>query len=176
MKSTTFSSSSFFIILLSLIFFAASPAISVPLFESLCKLTRQDANDCLILLKPDSRITSATNYHDLSKFILDLAVTTSISVQAYLGELESDFPNDQAIKQCAQDFYPKTIAAFKSALGELDKDPQNSKNDIQAAGNGSGFCEKALQREKLNNPPIHVRNNQIFVLSKAAFLSVNHLT
>ncbi|CAK8532797.1 unnamed protein product [Lathyrus sativus] len=176
MKFTTLSSSSFFFICLSLILFAVSPALSVPLYETLCKLTRQDANDCLILLKSDARITSATNYHDLSKFILDLAVTTSISVQAYLGKVETDFPNDQAIKQCAQQFYPKTIAAFKSALDELDKDPQGAKNDIQAAGNGPGFCEKALQREKFDNPPIHVRNNQIFVISEVAFLSVNHLT
>ncbi|KAL5080781.1 hypothetical protein RYX36_009202, partial [Vicia faba] len=120
--------------------------------------------------------TQATNYHDLSKFILELSVTTSKSVQAYLGKVEIDFPNDQAVKQCAQDFYPKTIVAFENALEKLDKDPQSAKNDIQAAGNGPGFCEKALQREKFVNPPIHVRNNQIFVLSEAAFLSVNHLT
>ncbi|KAL5080777.1 hypothetical protein RYX36_009198, partial [Vicia faba] len=112
-----------------------------------CYIGMQDAPDCLILFKRDPRITSATNYHDLSKFILELSVTTSKSVQAYLGKVEIDFPNDQAVKQCAQDFYPKTIVAFENALGKLDKDPQSAKNDIQAAGNGPGFCEKALQRE-----------------------------
>ncbi|CAI8593845.1 unnamed protein product [Vicia faba] len=174
MKST-----SVFMICLSLIFFAAAPALSATLYESVCYLItrQQDVNDCLILLNQDSRITSATNYHDLSKFILELAATTARSVYAYLIKEGSDFPNDQAIRQCASVFYPATIVGFENALAKLDKnDPQSAKNDIQAAGNGPGLCEKALQGEKFFNPPMTVRNNQVFVLSEAALLSVSHLT
>ncbi|XP_058776403.1 uncharacterized protein LOC131650721 [Vicia villosa] len=122
-------------------------ALSAPLYETACSLTVQDANICLTLLKSDSRIISATNYDDLSKYILELAVKESNAVQDYMVNLASVYFSDLAITECAQQIYPKIIEAFKRALGEFDKDPQSAKNDIKAAGNGPGDCEKVIQNE-----------------------------
>ncbi|CAK8532798.1 unnamed protein product [Lathyrus sativus] len=175
MKSTTLSSSSLFIIFLSLILYAA-PALSESLYETLCASTSQDANVCLMLLKSDSRVTSATNYDDLSKYILELAVKDTMEVQSFMASQFSTRPSDEGIRQCTLSFYPRAIELFKSALSKFAKDPQNAKNDIQGAGYESGLCVKALQEEGRNDASIKERNNQIFVISEVAFLSVNHLT
>ncbi|CAL5185402.1 unnamed protein product [Lathyrus oleraceus] len=172
MKSTILSSYFF----LSVIFFAVVPVLSEPLYVSLCASTSQDANVCLMLLKSDSRVTSATNYDELSKYILELAVKDSMLAQNYIVNQASIHPSDEAIRQCAQYFYPRAIELFKNALSKFQKDPQGAKNDIQGSGFESGLCVKALQEEGKKDPSIQLRNNQIFVLSEVAFLSVNHLT
>jgi len=175
MKSTT-SSFSFFIICLCLISYAVNPASCLNLYEIVCSETGPDSHACLDLLKGDYKIVAATNYHDLSTFILDLAIFQAIAFQGYIEDVANHFTHDKAIRQCADEFYIKIIALFKTALGELENNPQNSKNDVQSAGNGATNCEKAIRNEREFNPNIHAQNNQMFLLSEIAFFSINHLT
>jgi len=179
MKSTSFSPSSLFIICFCLIFYVSVPALCVSLYETVCYEARQDANACLNLLKTDSKITTATNYHDLSKSILNFAFNKGLEAQAYLFKVAKQFPNDQAVGQCANVYYKKSIAYFGYATIDVDKvkDPQLAKNDVQTAGNGPSDCEKAIQNDKgIHDPAIHAKNNEMFLLSEISFLALNHLT
>jgi pectinesterase inhibitor-like protein len=177
MKSTKLSPSSFFIIFLCLIFNGPIPTLSLKLYEIVCNQAAQDRNDCLNFLKDDSRITSATTYHDLSRYILNFAISEATSVQAYIRALARYNPNDEALKQCENDFYNKVLGAFNRALSELNNDPQSAKNDVQSASDGVASCEKAIQNKKGKyDPAVHVRNNEVFVLSEVAFIAINHLT
>jgi len=179
MKSTSFSPSSLFIIFFCFICYASVPALCGNLYEIVCNEARQDANACLNLLKTNSKITSATNYHDLSKSILNFAFNKGLEAQAYLLKVAKQFPNNQAVGQCANVFYKKSIAYFGYAMIDVDKikDPQNAKNDVQTAGNGPADCEKAIQNDKrVHDPAIHAKNNEMFLLSQISFLAINHLT
>ncbi|CAJ2666329.1 uncharacterized protein LOC123904737 [Trifolium pratense] len=177
MKSTKLSLSTFFVICLCFIFNASVPTLSLKLYEIVCNQAAQDRNDCLNFLKDDSRIIAATNYHDLSRYILNFAISEATSVQAYVRTLAKHNPNDEALRLCGNDFYNKILGAFNRALSELNMDPQSAKNDVQSASDGVASCEKAIQNHKgTYDPAVHVRNNEIFVLSEVAFISINHLT
>jgi peptidoglycan hydrolase CwlO-like protein len=65
----------------------------------------------------------------------------------------------------------------KKKLSELNNNPQSAKNDVQSASDGVASCEKAIQNKKGKyDPAVHVRNNEVFVLSEVAFIAINHLT
>lgn len=153
--------------------YAVNPASCLNLYEIVCSETGPDSHACLDLLKGNHKIVSATNYHDLSTFILDMAIFQALSFQKDIEDVANHFTNDKAIRQCADEFYIKIITFFKKALGELEKNPQNSKNDVKSAGDGAENCEKAIRNER---EAIHAQNNQMFLLSEIAFFSINHLT
>jgi len=74
------------------------------------------------VLKSDSRIPSATTYHDLSKLILELSINQAMAVQASFIEMAQHFPTEEALGQCAGEFYNDSIESFNKALSDLDKD------------------------------------------------------
>ena len=76
MKSSA-SSSLLFILCLCFIVYVPVPALRSNLYETLCNEAKEDANSCLNLLKDYSNITSATNYLDLSRSILEVALGKS---------------------------------------------------------------------------------------------------
>jgi len=177
MKSTSFSPSSLFIIFFCFICYASVPALCGNLYEIVCNEARQDANACLNLLKTNLKITSATNYHDLSKSIVVFAFNQGLQAQAYLLKVAKQFPSDQAVGRCANEFYIMSIRYFGNAMIDVDKDPQNAKNDVKTAGDGPANCEKAIQNDKrVHDPAIHAKNNEMFLLSQISFLALNHLT
>jgi pectinesterase inhibitor-like protein len=175
MKTTRLSPSSLFIICLCF-FNVVVPTLSLKLYEIVCKEARQDENICLHYMKADYKIVASTNYHDLSKNILNLAIFEVVSAQEFIRALAKHIPTNDALKQCGNDFYNKVIVSFQSASTEFNKDPQSAKNDAKTAGDGAASCEKAIQVKGKYDPVVHARNNEIFVLSEIAFLALNHLT
>ncbi|CAK8532800.1 unnamed protein product [Lathyrus sativus] len=173
MKSSRLSSS-LFIIYLSLMLYVALPALSLNLYEIVCNEAGQDANSCMNILKTDSRIVAAKNYHDLSKFILEMAFSKATSVQSYYVKVGIRFPEDKAIRQCSLAFFADAMEDFESALYKLGYNPKGAIDDIHDAGNEVKRCEKALADEKSYNPSIHALNNGIYLLSEISFLAVNH--
>lgn len=173
MKSSTLSSS-LFIIYLSLILYASLPALSLNLYESVCNEAGQDANTCMNALKTDSRIVAATNYLDLSKFILEMAFNKATSVQSYFEKVAIRFPEDNGIRKCSVVFYTDVLEDFKSASNKLGYNPRGALDDICAAGKEAMNCDKALEAEKSHNPQMHALNSGIHLLSEISILSVNH--
>ncbi|KEH25919.1 transmembrane protein, putative [Medicago truncatula] len=180
MTPTKLSSSSLmFIICLCLISYAVVPALGLKLYEELCSEARKYSQDCLDLLKGDDKIVAAINYQDLSENILDLAIKESTSYLGYLGGKSKQFPNDQAVKKCANQFLIGTLASFVSSLRHLiEKNLQSSISDAQTATSGANSCDKAIQAEMPEFDPqlIHIRNNEMFVLSVISVLAIHHLT
>ncbi|KAJ1438430.1 Pla a 1-like [Sesbania bispinosa] len=150
------------------------PAFCYNLYEIVCNEAKEDANNCLQVLKADPRITSAKDYRDLSKFILYLAINKAIQGQNYFHNLMYTHPT-KAIRQCANFWYSGTIASFRSALRELAEDPESANYDARAAGDGPTSCQRAIMAEGLNNPQIRFRNYQTSLLSNIAFVATNHL-
>jgi hypothetical protein len=91
---------------------------------------------CLDLLKNESKVISATNYLDLSKSILDLALGLTTQGQLFVQKnlIENHHPT-QAIKQCINEFYNQTINSLRSSLDELVKNPEGANKDAKLAGN-----------------------------------------
>ncbi|KEH25916.1 plant invertase/pectin methylesterase inhibitor protein [Medicago truncatula] len=170
--------SSLFIICLCLISYVVVPTLGLKLYEEVCNDARKYSQECLDLLKGDYKIVGATNYHDLSKYILDLAIVEAQTFQDYLVGKAKQFPNDKALKKCANEFLKTTIALFESSLSKLDTNPQSSRDYAQTASIGADNCDRAIQNEKpsFDPQPIHVHNNEMFLLSVASSLSINHLT
>jgi len=170
--------SSLFIICLCLISYAIVPTLGLKLYEEVCSEARKYSQECLDLLKGDYKIVGATNYHDLSKYILDLAIFEAKSFQEYLVGKAKQFPKDQALKKCANQFLKSTVALFESSLSKLDTNPLSSRNDAQTASGGADNCDRAIQNEKPSFDPLPIRthNNEMFLLSVTSSLSINHLT
>lgn len=81
------------------------------------------------------------------------------------------------LMRCAGEFYNKCIGLFNSALSDLDKDPLNSRTDVQDAGTEVYNCMKALKNtNETFDSRVSYRNNKIFLLSAVSFFSINHLT
>jgi len=179
MKPTKLSSSSLFIICLCLMSYAVVPALGLKLYEELCSEARKYSQDCLDLLKGDDQIVASINYQELSVNILDLSIKEATSYQKYLGGKTKEFPNDQAVKKCANQFLIGTLASFVSSLRHLiAKNLQSSISDAQTATSGADNCDKAIQNEKpeFDPQPIHTRNNEMFLLGVISVLAINHLT
>jgi len=179
MKPIKLSSSSLFIICLCLISYAVVPTLGLKLYEELCNEARKYTHECLDYMKGDYKIVGATNYHDLSYYILDLAVFEAQSFQEYLVGKSKQFPNDQALKKCAYEFLKSTVAAFESSLSKLDNNPQSSRSDAETASLGADNCDKAIQNDQkpeFDPLPIRTHNNEMFLLSVTSSLSINHLT
>jgi len=177
MKSTTLSSL-FFTFFLCIIFYAPLPAISGSLYVSLCNEYRptEQIPYCVSLLKADSRIPLATNYHDLSKYILELALNDAISVKTYLTVLAKRYPSDKAIGECIYLTYVTALGALNSALNKLDNDPHSARDEAITAALGAYNCDKAFQNDTvIHDPAIHIRNNEVSFVSIMASLGIIHL-
>jgi hypothetical protein len=123
------------------------------LFEIVCSELIHDNGHCFEEFQADPRISSATNYQDLSKYILDmpLPMTEATRAHRYLVKILNRTPNDQAISQCASAFYNKTIGALRSSMRELVQDTQSAINDAKIAGDGITNCDNALQAQRTRN-------------------------
>ncbi|PNX79253.1 plant invertase/pectin methylesterase inhibitor protein [Trifolium pratense] len=174
MKSTRLSSSSLFIICLCLICHAAVPILSLKLYEIVCHETSKDLDFCLRFLGGDYKIVGATNYHDLSKYILDLTTYEAKSVQEYFTSVSQKLPSN-AIRKCINDFYNKAIDTLSRAMDELNN-PQYAKDDVAYAGDRVVDCDNGLQRQGIKyDPEVHDWNVAISALCKISFLAINHL-
>jgi len=178
MKSTI-PSSLLFIFFLCIIFYAPLPALCTSLYESLCNEYRpeEDIPKCLNLLKNDSKIPLATNYHDLSQYILEKALNEAILIETNYTELVKRFDTDKAISNCAYEFYNAAIGGLKSALNELENDPRSARIDAITAASEVNDCEKALGDTPASviDPSIRERNNEIYFISLMSSLAIIHL-
>ncbi|AES75267.1 uncharacterized protein [Medicago truncatula] len=178
MKSTT--QTSLFIFFLCIISYAPLPTISISLYESLCNEYNnpgQNIQLCLNILKTDPKITSATNYHDLSLHILELVLNDAAAVQRDFFEKRKLFPTDPALNSCYNEFYVTTINELQKALILLPTDPHTARDSAIAAGFGANNCETAFEKpqEKYVRAAIHLRNNEMYFLCVIASLSIIHL-
>lgn len=137
MNSTTQSSTLLFILCLCLI---PLPTLCGNLYKTLCNEAKEDANNCLNLLKSNSRIISSTNYLDLSKYILEMAIDKATRAQNFIIKVTNEHPT-QSIRQCATEFYYETIESFRSSLSKLVMDPQNANDDAKHASDGLASCD-----------------------------------
>ncbi|KEH30241.1 putative pectinesterase inhibitor domain-containing protein [Medicago truncatula] len=174
MKSSA-SSSLLLIFCLCFIFYAPVPALC-GMYETLCNEAKEDANSCLNLLKHYSKITSAANYLDLSRSILQVALDKSTQAEHYInGKVMKEHPSGAA-KQCGTECYGiLTSMSLQSALDELVKDPHNLSYDLRTAGSGPPKCEDALEAANITNPAIHSMNIEMSLFCKIGFLATNHL-
>ena len=178
MKSTT--QTSLLIFFLCIISYAPLPAISISLYESLCNEYSNPSRNiklCLNILKTDPKITSATNYHDLSQHILEKAAQDSQVVFQDFKEAKKRFPNDPAINSCIKEYTDTVIQGFVDAMSSLPVEPQKSRESAIKAGFGANNCQKAFEKPEEKNvlATIHLRNNEIFFLGVIASLSIIHL-
>ncbi|OIV89230.1 hypothetical protein TanjilG_24398 [Lupinus angustifolius] len=139
------------------------------LYEGVCKETKNP--DCLPLLKDDPRITTAKNYLDLSRFILDFAENKAREGQKVMLQIAKEHPTVR-INLCANHFYEGTITSFISAKGELIEDPMTATYDAKVAGDGPEYCAEAFTAANLENPPI---NKLVALVSIIAFYATDHL-
>jgi len=179
MKSTTLSSLLFILFLCNIVY--ARRPVRGRLYESLCSEYRpiSDIKYCVNLLKTDSRIPLAKTYHELSKYILEMAIDQATSVQAYLIIMAKKFPNDKAVGNCVLPFYDNCILSLHTALDEVvGNEPQSAITDAQAAGQEIYNCDKAIQNDKPSFDPIavYVRNNETFFLRVMAVSAILHMT
>ncbi|CAL0302985.1 unnamed protein product [Lupinus luteus] len=150
---------------------APTPALGDSLYEIICKDDLKETRDCLQLLKTDPQISSATNYFDLSIFIMDFALKKGLEGQNLfinLGKKNSS----QAINQCATIYYNSIITAFKGGKRELKEHADIARYETTVAGDGSTNCSRAIEAEKITNPAINDINNKISILCDAAFIAV----
>jgi pectinesterase inhibitor-like protein len=175
MKSTTLSSL-LVIICLSLIFFAPIPTLCSKLYETICSEAKEEANDCLNILKNNSKITSATNYLDISKSILEMAIVKATEAQAFIVEFSNQHAT-HAIRQCGTAFYTDTIHFFTDSLDEIDRnDFLGANDDAERASSGVSDCdENILKLDKKDYPEIHSLNKGVYLLSEIAYLATKHL-
>ncbi|XP_061345827.1 uncharacterized protein LOC133291567 [Gastrolobium bilobum] len=161
---------------LSLIFisFAPLPALGINLYENVCKDAGKDNARCLNLLKAYPQITSAKNYVELCRFILEMAIKKSTEGQNYLKGVMKKNPSP-AIKECATVDYDELVESFKSSLGELVEDPSTANYDAKVAGDGPDTCDRALAQANIVDPSISTLNNNMKFLSNVAFFATNHL-
>ncbi|CAJ2666330.1 plant invertase/pectin methylesterase inhibitor protein [Trifolium pratense] len=165
------------IIFLCLISHAIVPTLSLKLYEIVCSELLHDNGHCFDELQADSRINSATNYQDLSKFILDMAITEATRAHRYLIKNLNRTPNDPAIAQCASAFYNKCIGALRSSMSEMVQDPQSAIDDTKIAGDQITNCDNALQAQKTRNRfAIGVLNKEALLLTEISVLALTHLT
>ena len=170
-----------FIFFLCIISYAPLPTISISLYESLCNDEYnhpiQSIQLCLNILKTDPKITSATNYHDLSQHILEKAAQDSQVVLQDLIDAKKRFPNDPAINSCIKEYHDTVIMGFAHAMSILPVEPRTAKDIAVAAGFGAHNCQKAFEKpeEKNVRATIHLRNNEIYFLGVIASLSIIHL-
>ncbi|KAF1897167.1 hypothetical protein Lal_00034870 [Lupinus albus] len=139
------------------------------LYEGVCRETNNPG--CLPLLKDDPRITSAKNYLDLSRFILEFAEKKAREGKKYMLQIAKEHPTE-LIKICANNNYEATITSFISAKGELIEDPMTATYDAKVAGDGPEYCAEALTAAQLPNPLI---NKVVALVSSIAFYATNHL-
>ncbi|KEH26005.1 putative pectinesterase inhibitor domain-containing protein [Medicago truncatula] len=177
MKSTT--QTSLFIFFLCIIVYAPLPAISISLYESLCNEYNPSINIklCLKILKTDPKITSATNYHDLSEHILYMVLNNAAAVQLDYFEKRKLFPTDPALNSCVNEFYETIINELLKAVSLLPSDPKTARESAIAAGFGANKCQKAFENpeEKNVRAAVHLRNNEMYFLCVIASLSIFHL-
>jgi hypothetical protein len=151
------------------------------LFESLCNEANKAIyiKGCLDLLKNESKVISATNYLDLSKSIMDLALGLTTQGQLFVQKnlIENHHPT-QAIKQCINEFYNQTINSLRSSLDELVKNPEGANKDAKLAGNGPENCEQALKAEKSKKDYgiMAYLNKEVTLICEISFLATKHLT
>jgi len=175
MKSSP-SSSLLFILCLCFIFYAPVPTLCGNLYETLCNEAKEDANRCLNLLKDYSNITSAANYLDLSRSILQVALDKSTQAEWYIiGKVMKEHPSGP-IKICGTECYGDlTSWSLRRALDDLVKDPHNLSYDLRTAGTGPPQCEGYLEAGNITNPVIHSMNIEMSLFCKIGFLATNHL-
>ena len=127
-------------------------------------------------MKSDPNIPLATNYHDLSHYILEMALFKATTVHTYLEVIAKYFPSNEAISECLTEFNNAT-GALNSALIKLDNDPKSARDDAITAAFGGDHCNKALQNpsEKHVLDAIQDQNNEISFVSVMASLAIIHL-
>ncbi|KAK2366628.1 hypothetical protein P8452_55159 [Trifolium repens] len=165
------------IIFLCLISYAIVPTLSLKLFEIVCSELLHDNGHCFEEFQANPNISSATNYQDLSKYILDMTLTESTRAHRYLVKNYNFTPNDPAIAKCATEFYNKTIGALRSSMSEFVQDPENAINDVKIAADGITSCDSALIFQKTRNRfAIGVLNKEALLLTEISVLALGHLT
>ncbi|KAK7277384.1 hypothetical protein RIF29_18535 [Crotalaria pallida] len=164
---------SFLLFTLSLILIshAPMPASGESLYERICKEYAKRTDDCLLILKSDSRIPTATNFLDLSNFILDFALKNGVEGQSFFSDLGKKNPS-QAINQCAKVYYTSMVAAFKGAMSELKEHPDMARYQTSIATDDSKKCVSAIEGEKISNPEIDEINKVMSILCDAAFIAI----
>ncbi|KAE9599476.1 putative pectinesterase inhibitor domain-containing protein [Lupinus albus] len=165
---------SFLFTLFMILIFSHSliPASCQSLFESICKETLENEGACIQLMKSDPRIPSATNYVDLTNYILDMAIKKATEGQNYLLDLMKTNPS-KAIHQCATIDYNGSISSFKTAKVDLTQDPPTASYDAKIAGDGPANCAEAIKAENINNPTIFDINKTMLLLSDIASFAAN---
>ncbi|KAL9317680.1 hypothetical protein ACSQ67_014197 [Phaseolus vulgaris] len=151
---------------------AANASGEQGLAEQICMENLDDKEGCTLLLKQaDPKIVNAMTFDDLAQATLEWAVTKGTEAQAFLKQL-AQMDNNPAITQCANFDYDGVVASFKSALEELQEDPQTASYDAKVAGDGPACCDRGLASANITNPAIAALNRQIVILSTMAFTAV----
>ncbi|OIV98688.1 hypothetical protein TanjilG_23980 [Lupinus angustifolius] len=122
-------------------------------------------HDCFNLMSMDPRFSSASDYHVLSKFIMQFAIQKGTENMNKFHEFQKDFPDSKAIVQCGTTFYTSTISFFKGALRDWDGNTSNALHEISQSRDGSEQCMIAIKNEKIVNGTIINMNKMMQLLT-----------
>ncbi|OIV89231.1 hypothetical protein TanjilG_24399 [Lupinus angustifolius] len=141
------------------------------LYEGVCRETQNPAG-CLQLLRHDPQITSAKNYFDLSRFILEFGEKKATEGKEYILQIAKEHPTPQ-ITLCAKNTYGSLPTSFIIARDEMINDPKSATYDALVIGDGPAYCAEAFRKANVENPPI---NKMMTLLSHIAYYAIEHLT
>ncbi|OIV98687.1 hypothetical protein TanjilG_23979 [Lupinus angustifolius] len=130
-------------------------------------------DDCFQLMTMDPKFYSASNYRDLSKFLIQFAIQKGTENKNKFIQLQKDFPKSKAIVQCGTTFYTAVISVFEAALKEWDTNTQNALHEISQSADGTEQCIVAIDGEKLVNGNITNMNKMMFLLTEATFSALD---
>ncbi|KAK7330016.1 hypothetical protein VNO77_24201 [Canavalia gladiata] len=164
------------LVTLSLILISHSPLVvnagpGLDMGIQVCRHSMPDIMNCMSILRSDPKILNAESYLELSRAILELGLKKGVEGQNFLKGLVQR-NNVPAIKECANLHYDEVVGSFRSALKELDEDPDTANSDAKVAGDGPNACDRALTSAHIVNPDIAALNHQIKLLSNIAFQAI----
>ena len=163
---------------LGLILISQSPLVAKAkshddLISEICN-SSSDKKTCTDILESNSKAAKAKNYEQMSKVVLEMAYDKAAEGQNFLKSLAQS-TNCPTLTECAHFDYDTAVLSFKSALGELEEDPQTANYDAKVAGDGPAQCDRGMANAQVVNADVTALNREISLYSEIAFLATNNL-
>ncbi|KAL2324649.1 hypothetical protein Fmac_023707 [Flemingia macrophylla] len=119
--------------------------------------------NCSIILRKEPKVVEAKNYFDISKAILNMAITKTTAASNTFKEFAKN-NSSPAIKECIRN-YRGAVQSFISSLLELPEDPLTANYDAKVAGDQPEICSHLLSKAHIDNPTLNALNYQTKLLS-----------
>ncbi|KAH7525091.1 hypothetical protein FEM48_Zijuj06G0188200 [Ziziphus jujuba var. spinosa] len=152
-----------------LIFLSTSPSptnATSKLVDSVCRKTDYSSK-CQQLIGSDPRTKDLVDPKKLAKVVLEMGISDAERSYKFINRMLKNNPTEP-IKKCLSS-YQDVAATFKSALAEIDEDPETANYDVKIAVDYADDCENELAKGP-PNPEISARNVQVRLYSSIGFV------